>query len=689
MHSITIPNDPDADLSLNDYSLDMTSQSHAYSQPTTSHPHTPFTIDTFNIDPEPILHSAGPYQQHFQFSPVGSPLVSSNLNHNPFSTGYGNVASMPSSLNSTEFYSPSGSAYPSTVSTPQPLSETDLYFGINGAGLRSQRQMAQSYGAQQGWNMANAMPTQYVYDPSGDGIFINAQGSTAGLSTPPLSIQGHVNPTQVLQTELSAASTSSSMQPTSQDNLFSFSTESDNEDDESSPFVDRTMGQNSDYPRDDRSMDSAASYQWDLNLSNQFNPVPARYPAGPPRKTVTIGQTEMLPAPQDWNAAGSSLGRAHGSAASISELRNRSTDPRRQKIPRTTSTTNGAALAHPTPAAASAQPQLQQQARAQSSPNSPRESSAVSSAAPSRPSSPLGGNAKSGEQSTVPTTCSNCFTQTTPLWRRNPEGNPLCNACGLFLKLHGVVRPLSLKTDVIKKRNRGSGASAPIAGSSSRSSKKSSRKNSIVQQNSTAITTTTNNSSGKSSASSSESPKASSMSQPPLTTATANTSPSSSGSFQQPTTATTAATKPTVVPIAPGPPKPQQQQPQSLTSTPSSVAAGTRTIGVPPPRRATRHARGTSSSAAATTTTTTTTTQELEMGDADDTSGKPLMMMSSSSSSSMRKDEGPLHLLSRSSSSSIGGVHGLQQMGAAGLGVSTASAAVAGPQEWEWLTMSL
>ncbi|KAF8934809.1 hypothetical protein BGZ58_005445 [Dissophora ornata] len=54
----------------------------------------------------------------------------------------------------------------------------------------------------------------------------------------------------------------------------------------------------------------------------------------------------------------------------------------------------------------------------------------------------------------IPTKCTNCDTQTTPLWRRNPEGLPLCNACGLFLKLHGVVRPLSLKTDVIKKRNR-------------------------------------------------------------------------------------------------------------------------------------------------------------------------------------------------------------------------------------------
>lgn len=54
----------------------------------------------------------------------------------------------------------------------------------------------------------------------------------------------------------------------------------------------------------------------------------------------------------------------------------------------------------------------------------------------------------------TPFECTNCHTRTTPLWRRNPEGQPLCNACGLFLKLHGEVRPLSLKTDVIKKRNR-------------------------------------------------------------------------------------------------------------------------------------------------------------------------------------------------------------------------------------------
>jgi GATA-binding protein len=58
-----------------------------------------------------------------------------------------------------------------------------------------------------------------------------------------------------------------------------------------------------------------------------------------------------------------------------------------------------------------------------------------------------------GEPSSeTPTMCTNCSTTNTPLWRRDPEGQPLCNACGLFYKLHGVVRPLSLKTDVIKKR---------------------------------------------------------------------------------------------------------------------------------------------------------------------------------------------------------------------------------------------
>lgn len=77
---------------------------------------------------------------------------------------------------------------------------------------------------------------------------------------------------------------------------------------------------------------------------------------------------------------------------------------------------------------------------------------------------PIHPNAKATQQITNGTTttksnmsspvCRNCKTQTTPLWRRDETGQVLCNACGLFLKLHGRPRPISLKTDTIKLRNR-------------------------------------------------------------------------------------------------------------------------------------------------------------------------------------------------------------------------------------------
>lgn len=53
-----------------------------------------------------------------------------------------------------------------------------------------------------------------------------------------------------------------------------------------------------------------------------------------------------------------------------------------------------------------------------------------------------------------PLICANCKTTTTPLWRRDESGNTICNACGLYYKLHNQHRPVTMKRTVIKRRKR-------------------------------------------------------------------------------------------------------------------------------------------------------------------------------------------------------------------------------------------
>lgn len=58
--------------------------------------------------------------------------------------------------------------------------------------------------------------------------------------------------------------------------------------------------------------------------------------------------------------------------------------------------------------------------------------------------------------------CNNCGTTTTTLWRRNNDGNPVCNACGLYFKLHGLSRPMTMKKEGIQKRKRKPKSNGPM-----------------------------------------------------------------------------------------------------------------------------------------------------------------------------------------------------------------------------------
>ena len=52
------------------------------------------------------------------------------------------------------------------------------------------------------------------------------------------------------------------------------------------------------------------------------------------------------------------------------------------------------------------------------------------------------------------TACKNCATTTTTLWRRIKENETVCNACGLYYKVHGRDRPTQLRKDVLTTRKR-------------------------------------------------------------------------------------------------------------------------------------------------------------------------------------------------------------------------------------------
>ncbi|ORZ12885.1 hypothetical protein BCR41DRAFT_307596 [Lobosporangium transversale] len=70
-------------------------------------------------------------------------------------------------------------------------------------------------------------------------------------------------------------------------------------------------------------------------------------------------------------------------------------------------------------------------------PPSDRPSGSCSPKARNSSGSTSGANKKEGAPkiAVTATSCANCGTTTTPLWRRASDGSTICNACGMFLNM--------------------------------------------------------------------------------------------------------------------------------------------------------------------------------------------------------------------------------------------------------------
>jgi GATA-binding protein len=676
VNSSSVANDLDADADLHEYSLDHPGQSAMAHHPHQANGIT-FPLDAFHMDHDPIITSAGPFQQNFNFSPSTSPMVT----HGTFSHMYSHASMHPASLPTGEYYSPPGSAYHSAASTPHPMKETGDGFFAGSMG----HPRAHEFRPAPPLGMVNHIGPPFAYNASGTSAFPAASISTdPGAALTSTNAFGHIDPAQVFQGE----------QPSIHENMFSFGADSDGEDEEGAAFADRNLPIGSEYGHalEESGFDATSSgLQWDASMPGQFSTQAARYPGGPPRKQVTIGgtTTDYVDSTGEWESSG--LGRSR------SQMLGQGSDRRQSKVSRTSSTPGLVARANPFDPSNLANV---------SNPNSPNDrmghASGFSSVSASRPSSPpppgsrsdsttnLQGAAGNPGEGGAPTTCTNCFTQTTPLWRRNPEGQPLCNACGLFLKLHGVVRPLSLKTDVIKKRNRGSGASLPVGGTSTRSGKKGSATNVSVTTSGTA---TRKNSTLAVSASANAAVSAQ-VTTPPAQNRAGSINDSDSPISGPASGVNTAGSTPNsyhgsagssggavggkgVVPIAAAPAK----------NTPGPGAASMPRAIAMASKRQRRHSK----SANTAETTATSSVMDIDSPENSTGSNEAARSLSSTGGFTAMSTAGNLGLANgfgMTQRPMVGG--GIMGMGGGPSGgMITPGGASTGPQEWEWLTMSL
>ncbi len=56
----------------------------------------------------------------------------------------------------------------------------------------------------------------------------------------------------------------------------------------------------------------------------------------------------------------------------------------------------------------------------------------------------------SGDQNALIVRCKRCNSSRTPIWRKNPQKQTICNACYVYYRLHGTYRPLYL----VERQNR-------------------------------------------------------------------------------------------------------------------------------------------------------------------------------------------------------------------------------------------
>ncbi|KAG6010123.1 hypothetical protein E4U21_000157 [Claviceps maximensis] len=709
----------DADSELQEYSLD-TPHPVTMQQLTQGGSSTvPFSLDTF-LEHETFMNQTAHFQQNFSFSPSSSPMIP----HGSFPNMFNTSSSIPSSSLNTaaDLYSSPGSAYPSAVSTPMTMGDANhFYFGSHNG--RQQHQQHQQAGMRpnSSHTLANNNNHQSMYPGSSNGHQLYSASETdtrsrSAINTAASSF-GHIDPSQVFRSDGHVTSPTMPMIPdnssssnnnnnnnnsnnsNNSNNMFSFGGDSDDEDGSKTLQV-QNLPMHGEFSTSSNEMNCLG---WDASLPGQFSTQAARFPGGPPRKQVTIGgaTTDYVDNHGDWGVSGG-LGRSQSFKGN---------NKQQQNITRTASTPSHMAMKD------NAFDQL-----THSLPTSPGDNnvpdtmSGFSSATPSRTSSPPPGSkrgsstnlhaaaataamgrteagagvAPAGNQNDggAPTTCTNCFTQTTPLWRRNPEGQPLCNACGLFLKLHGVVRPLSLKTDIIKKRNRGSGPSTTGNGSARprknpTGSAAASRKSSTLSMATVAASGVNNNKNNNNNNNSLSPPANRHMltkeSESPVAT-TASSGTNTAGSTPNSHYGNMASGGASlggkgVVPIAAAPPK----------TTPGPGASSTSRSGAAPAstKRQRRHSKsaGTDGHSGMEIDSPIESDSLSEL--CQSTSNTP--SMTSFSASMLSSSFGMVphrHVMSHASIMSLG--H--HQPGGPQLSTGGTSA---GPQEWEWLTMSL